>query len=89
MLDQFLLPLLVIDAQQRDDVFMFDLELFKIEIVRAGQPADWRFDGAAFFFAAIDDPFQDAHVIAETGPKKFSALAFAEPIHVEDERRIR
>ena len=40
MLGQFFLPLLVIDAEKFDDVFVLDVELIKIEIVRAGQPAD-------------------------------------------------
>ena len=86
MTRQFLLPLLVIDAEQLDDAFVRNIQLSKIDIVRAGQPTDGRFDGAAGLFATIDNPFEHAHVVAETGPEKFSVFAFAEPIQVETER---
>ena len=82
------LPLLVIDAEKFDDVFVLDVELIKIEIVRAGQPANGRLNRAPCFFAAIDDPFEHPHVLAETGPEKFPVRAFAKPVHVKNERRI-
>ena len=85
---QFFLPLLVIDAEKFDDVFVLDVELIKIEIVRAGQPADRRLNRVPCSFAAIDDPFEHPHVLAETWPEKFSVCAFAKPVHVKNERRI-
>src|SRR5262249_59122349 len=51
-------------------------------------PPDGSFARPAILFAAIDHPFEHAHVLAEARPKKFSVSAFAEPVHVEDERRI-
>src|SRR6266496_552020 len=36
-----------------------------------------------------DNPFEHAHVFAETGPQEISLHAFAEPIYMKNERRIR
>src|SRR6266516_5154457 len=85
---QFSLPLLVIDAEKFDDGFVLDVELIEIEIVRAGQTADGRLNRAPGSFAAMDDPFEHPHVLAETGPEKFPVRAFAKPVHVKNKRRI-
>ena len=68
VLGQFLFPLFVIDFEKLVDPFMIDLELGQIEIVQTGEPPDRRFERGIASFAAIDDPFQHAHVVAETGP---------------------
>ena len=67
---------------------MVDIQLFQVEIVWARQPANGRFERAACPFAAINDPFEHAHILTEARPEEFSVRAFAEPVHVEDERRI-
>src|SRR5216684_301096 len=71
---QLFLPFLVVDTENLDDALVLNIEVGKIDIVRAGQPADGRFDRAAAFFTAIDDPFQDSHIVAEAGPQEFSIL---------------
>ena len=38
--------------------------------------------------AAFHDPVDDAHVLAESRPEKFSVLVFAEPIHMEKARQV-
>src|SRR6266581_2896858 len=88
MRSELLLPFLVIDSQNLDDAFVLHVQIGKIEIVWAGQPANGRFDRAARLFAAVDDPFEDAHVVAKTGPEKLPVHAFAEPVRVKDEWRI-
>src|SRR5207248_1484501 len=70
------------------DAFFLKVELGQIEIVQAGQPADRRFERAVAAFTTVDDPLENTHVIAETGPEKFPTLTLAEPIHIEDQRRI-
>ena len=87
MAGELFLPLLVIDAEKFDDGFVRHIEFSKIEIVGTRQPSDRRSDRGFASLAAIDDPLEHAHVVAETRPKKFAVLAFAEPVHVEDERR--
>src|SRR6266516_7336936 len=64
---------------------MINIEPGKIEIVQARQPTDGRFDRGFASLAAIDHPFQDAHIVAEAGPEKFSVRALAKPVHVKDE----
>src|SRR5947207_14656149 len=88
MLVQFLLPLRMINLEKFGNAFVIDVQLSQIEIMQTGQPADWRFDGAAVAFATVDDPLEHAHVVAKTGPEKSSALAFAEPVHVKNQRRF-
>src|SRR5437868_7770280 len=88
MRSEFLLPFLVIDSQNLDDAFVLHVQFGKIEIVWAGQPANGRFDCATGLLTAVDDPFEDAHIVAKTGPEKLPVHAFAEPVHVKDERRI-
>src|SRR2546423_3542439 len=56
--------------------------------MRAGQPADGRLERATASLAAVDDPFEHAHVFTETGPQEFSVSAFAKPIHIKDQRRV-
>ncbi len=89
MRSDLLLPFFVIDAEKFNDAFMLHVEFFKIEIVWAGQPADGRFNRAAGPFAAIDNPFEHAHVFTKPWPEKSSVRAFAEPVHVKNQRRIR
>ncbi len=88
MRGQLFFPFLVVNAENLDDALVLHIEVGNIDIVRAGQPANGRFDRAAGFFTAIDDPFQHSHIVAEAGPQEFSILAFAEPIYIENERRI-
>ncbi len=37
---------------------------------------------------AVDDPLQDAEVVAEAGPEELAVLVAAEPVDVEDPRRV-
>ena len=37
---------------------------------------------------AVDDPLQHAHVLAEAGPEELAVLVAAEPVDVEDPRRV-
>src|SRR5215472_1846344 len=56
--------------------------------MRTGQPADGRPERATASLAAVDDPFEHAHVFTETGPEEFSVSAFAKPIHIKDQWRV-
>src|SRR6266550_853119 len=78
----------MIEAKEFVNGIVIDVELGKVEIVRAGQPTDRRFECATASLAPVDDPFEHAHVFTETGPEEFSVCAFAEPIHIKNQRRI-
>src|SRR5256885_15635768 len=79
----------MIDSENFRDAFVVDIEFGEIEIVRAWQPTDRRFKRTASSFAAINNPFEHAHVFAETRPEKLALHPFAKPVHVENERRTR
>src|SRR5947207_1697978 len=88
MLVQFLLPLRMINLEKFGNAFVIDVQLSQIEIMQTGQPADWRFDGAAVAFATVDGPLEHTHIVTEPGPEKLPVHVFAEPVHVENKRRI-
>ena len=54
----------------------------------ARHPADRRLARVGAAAAAVDDPLEHAHVLAEARPEKFAVVVLAEPVHVEDARRI-
>src|SRR5215471_14020711 len=88
MRSDFFLPFLVIETKEFVNSNVIDAELGKIEIVRAGQPADWRFERATAPFAPVNDPFEHAHVFTETWPEEFSVCALAKPVHIKNQGRI-
>ena len=53
MRSDLFLPFLVIEAKEFVNGIVIDVELGQIEIVRAGQPADRRFECAAASFARL------------------------------------
>ena len=55
---------------------------------RRGHVADGRFRGGGAAFDAVEHPLQHAHVFAVARPQEFSVRALAEPIHMENLRRI-
>src|SRR3954453_1044678 len=88
MRGDLLLPFLVIEPKEFVNRIVINVEAGDIEIVRARQPTDRRLECATISLAPVDDPFEHAHVFTETWPKEFSFCAFAEPIHVENQRWI-
>src|SRR5580698_3973106 len=57
-----------------------------LDILVARYPADGRLASLGAALHAIDDPAQNAHILAETGPEKLSIRVSAKPVHVEDAR---
>src|SRR5206468_1497401 len=54
-----------------------------------GNPANRSSFSAALALAAVDDPLEHPHVVAETRPEKSPIGILAKPVYVKDERRIR
>ena len=54
-----------------------------LQVLSARHPAQHAFHGAGAPFAAFDDPFQDAHVLAVARPEEGAVRAFAEPVDAE------
>src|SRR4029078_12461640 len=65
------------------------LESFEIEVLGTGNVTNRSFSSAVLPSAAVANPLEHPHVVAKTGPEKFSIGTFAEPVYVENERRIR
>src|SRR6266436_6618496 len=79
----------MINSENFRDAFVIGVEFGEFVIVRARQPTDRRFERTASSFAAVNNPFEHAHVFAETRPEKLALHPFAKPVHVENERRTR
>src|SRR4030095_7292557 len=87
---QLLRPLVRLDRQQLAHACPRNaLESVEIEILRSRDATDWTLPGSTPAFTAIDDPFQDSHVVPKAGPEKFPGGVFAEPINMKNERRPR
>src|SRR5204863_9448893 len=69
-----LAPLLEVDLQRRTELLRRDLHAVEVERVLAREQADRRLDAAALAVAALEDPLQDARVVAEAGPHVLARL---------------
>src|SRR5690606_21827692 len=59
-----------------------------VDVLGPRQIADRRFHGAHSSFAAVDDPTQNAQVVAESGPQEFAGSVASEPVDVENLRQL-
>src|ERR1043166_8163340 len=64
------------------------LKAFPVQILEARHDAKRRIDAAREPLAALDDPLQHAHVLAESRPDELSLSIASEPVHAEDARRL-
>src|SRR4051794_17503423 len=78
------LPLVEIDVRRFVDLVVRDVEPGEIEIACLRDPAEERLLAADAKACAIDDPLQDAHVLAEARPEELAVLTLAEPVHEEE-----
>src|ERR1051325_9025010 len=87
---QLLRPFLRFDRKQCAYHFRRkSFQTFQIQILRSRHTPDRALPRAAAPFAAINNPFQDTHVVAKTRPEKLALRVFAKPIDVKNQRRIR
>src|SRR4029078_3691151 len=59
-----------------------------VEVLVTWHPADGRLFGEHSTANAIDDPLQHPHILAIAGPEESSLRILAEPIDLEDLRRL-
>ena len=67
--------------------FLFGERVFEsahVDILILRHPSDGGFDGVHAELAALDDPFEDAGIVAEARPEEFAVGVFAEPVDVEN-----
>ena len=60
------------------------LEAGHVEIYIFRNPTNRGLQGMGAALAALDDPFEDTHVVTEAGPEEFPLGALAKPVHMED-----
>src|SRR5205814_5022996 len=65
------------------------LQSLPFEIGEFGHEADGGFHRMGLALTALDDPFQYAHVLAETRPDELAAGICPEPVDAEDLRTVR
>ena len=58
-----------------------------VDVFVVRRPADGRLLALGAAAHAVDDPLEDAHVLAEARPEELAVLVLAEPVDVEDARR--
>jgi len=68
--------------------FAADVRALEIEGVARRHQADGRLLRFAVTFGALEDPLEDAEVVAEARPEELAAVAGAEPVGAEDRRRM-
>ena len=68
--------------------FRADVQALHVEVLRARQVADGGFLRAGAAGAALEHPRQHAQVVAEARPQELAVGALAEPVDVEDLRRV-
>src|SRR6187402_2562356 len=87
-LRDFLAPGVLLDAEQFLDDFGPDVQALEVQILRSRQVADGGFLRACAARDAVEHPGQHAQVVAETRPQELAVRALAEPVDVEDLRRV-
>src|SRR5204863_4224954 len=86
--DDFFAPFFGVDVLESFESLVGEIFHFgEVECPGTGNPAEGSFFSGGATVTAVYDPFEDAHVLAEAGPHKFSGLVFAEPVDMENARR--
>src|SRR2546421_313702 len=87
--NDFLLPLAHFDSLDFFKLVGAEIaQAGKIEIFLSRHPTEGGLGGADAAMTTVHNPFEDAHVLAKSGPEKVPGLIFAEPIDMIDPRRI-
>ena len=81
-------PALLIHVEDALERLFAVIEPFEVDILRVGHIADRRLPRIHGARAALQDPFEHAHVVAEARPEEFAVRALTEPVDVEDLGRI-
>src|SRR4051812_49348354 len=87
MCEQFRRPIFGVDGRDGFELFTREsLQAFPLEIFEFRHPTYGRFHGMGAAFAAIDDPLENTHVVAEARPDELALLVGAEPVDAENMR---
>src|SRR2546428_426182 len=80
---QLAFPEIALQAHHLPEALRAEVETPPVEIAIFGLQPERRLHSVRALAAAIHDPFQHAHVLAEAGPHEFTVLVGAEPVDGE------
>ena len=88
--EQFLLPGAAVNRHQLVELLTREvLHPAPVQMLVARHPADRALDAERAAVRALDDPLQDAKVLAEARPQEIAFLVAPEPVHAENPQRVR
>ena len=85
---RFLGPVARIHAEQLIEAFAGNVHAVQCQRRRSWHKPNRRIGGGGASLNPIGDPLQHPDIFAESGPQEFSVGILAEPIHVENFRRV-
>jgi hypothetical protein len=77
-----------VQALELLEFLLWKIQTDPVDVFVARLPTDGGLLAEGTAASALHDPLEDAHVFAEAGPEKFAVLPLAEPVHVENARRL-
>src|SRR6266545_1820907 len=81
-------PSVDIDAEHPGNGFCRKIQTLGVEIGRFGKAPDGRVYRVYLAVTTLEDPLQDAAVLAVSRPEELAVLIGAEPVHVENFRQL-
>ena len=84
----FFCPLVVLDFQNGLERLAVEVKTFDIDIFCLRDISDCCLNSIRFALAAINDPFEDAEVIAKSRPDEVAFVVQTEPVDIEDLRSL-
>jgi hypothetical protein len=88
MPNNFPAPRGAVQALELLEFLLWKIQSIPVDVFVARLPADGGLLAECTAASALHDPLEDAHVFAEAGPEKFAVLPLAEPVHMENARRL-
>src|ERR1700687_3262624 len=82
------LPPRIVEAHHRRKSLRSEFEAAPVQIDILRLQPETSLHRVRLALAALDDPFEHAHVLTKTGPCKLSVLVGAKPVDVEYSRRM-
>src|SRR6266704_3087012 len=89
MLFELSLPGCGVNTGQRCKLGFGHRQALPIQILEPWHPPEIRFHSSCATANPLNDPLQNAHVVAKPWPQEFACLIAAEPVDAEDMRPVR
>src|SRR3989339_74058 len=80
----FLLPKILVHGQNLKQIGILHVQAFAIQVLGFWNEADRSVLGLCPTLTALDNPLQDTHIFAVSGPNGLAVVVHAEPVDAED-----